>query len=145
MPVTLLHQWEDRDNTMTKNPNAGEHFEADWIPVSFLISWVKTRLKTSPSTRCSFLLCLFGWSLRCFSVPHRLQDDYLQQGLREVAVLQENLQMNCRPYPLRQEILWKKTRYFLSEDGCSFKKIKIFSQNDTFGNTNDSLFLFHTC
>ena len=53
MPVTLLHQWEDRDNTMTKNPNAGEHFEADWMndfssPVSFLISWVKTRLKTSP-------------------------------------------------------------------------------------------------
>ena len=50
MPVTLLHQWEDRDNTMTKNPNAGENFEADWMndfsfPVSFLISWVKTRHK----------------------------------------------------------------------------------------------------
>ena len=50
MPVTLLHQWEDRDNTMTKNPNAGENFEADLMndlsfPVSFLISWVKTRHK----------------------------------------------------------------------------------------------------
>ena len=50
MPVTLMHQWEDSDNTMTKNPNAGENFEADWMndlsfPVSFLISWVKTRHK----------------------------------------------------------------------------------------------------
>ena len=63
MPVTLLHQWEGYDNTMTKNPNAGENFKADWMDASFpagsLVSWVYTGRTTSPLTQCSIRLCFF--------------------------------------------------------------------------------------